>query len=211
MVVGHTKEEVRLMGAIFENDAGAKMTVAQGQAILHGMLGPKAAQVEQEYALDTAPEPNGATTQALTDFLMATGEQNDRDRWQNMCPCTRTEATTRTRPKATCMRFIPRSVPATTSTWPTCSSGTTSRKEARVHAGAARWRCKWGATSASSRRPAIRMGRPAALVADERRPGAVSGAASTGGVRGMPVDTYLAEHKIAFWRSLMSPAPSKGN
>ena len=30
VMVGHTKQEVRLMGAIFENDAGGKMTLAQG-------------------------------------------------------------------------------------------------------------------------------------------------------------------------------------
>ena len=32
--------------------------------------------------------------------------------------------------------------------------------------------------------------------------------ASTGGVRGVPIDTYLGEHKVAFWRSLMWPARS---
>jgi hypothetical protein len=33
--------------------------------------------------------------------------------------------------------------------------------------------------------------------------------ASIGGVRSIPVSTYLDEHKVAFWRSLMSQAPSK--
>ena len=33
VMVGHTKEEIRLMGAIFENDAGGKMTTAQAQKL----------------------------------------------------------------------------------------------------------------------------------------------------------------------------------
>ena len=68
VMVGHTKEEIRLMGAIFENDAGGKMTSAQAQKIVKGFFGPKSEKIMQEYALDTAPEPNGVCAKIVTDL-----------------------------------------------------------------------------------------------------------------------------------------------
>jgi para-nitrobenzyl esterase len=79
VMVGHTRDEVRLMGAIYENDAGGKMTMAQAQQVCKNFFGPGADKVMQEYALNTAPEPNGVCAKALTDVLFATGEENDRD------------------------------------------------------------------------------------------------------------------------------------
>ena len=76
-------------------------------------------------ALDTAAEPNDAVAQALTDFLFAAGEGNDRDALfgDNSSPCSRTAASTRTRPRATCMRAIQKSEPVATRIWLTCSNG----------------------------------------------------------------------------------------
>lgn len=210
VMVGHTKEEVRLMGAIFENDAGGKMTLAQGQKILEGLLGPKAKQVMQEYALDTAAVPNDVVTQAVTDFLFAAGQENDRDALQ---------------------RFVP--VFAYRSFDPNAPESHVHALYSKIGAGHdsdLAYLFQWD--DFAGKKPefapeqqtlAVQMGRYFGQFAASGDPNggdlprwAPTSAgqvqclepASTGGVRGMPIDKYLAEHKVAFWRSLIWPAPS---
>ena len=209
-MVGHTKEEICLMGAIFENDAGGKMTLAQGQNILKGLLGPKAEKVMQEYGLDTAPEPNDAVAKTVTDFLFATGEENDRDALAKHVPVFAYRSYDPNAPESHRVRFIPKSEQATTPIWRTCSSGMTSRDKPEF--------------TPEQQTLALQMGRYFGQFATSGDPnggglphwpptsaGRIQclEPASIGGVRSIPVSTYLDEHKIAFWRSLMSLAPSK--
>jgi para-nitrobenzyl esterase len=213
VMVGHTKEEIRLMGAIFENDAGGKMTLAQGQKILKGLLGPKAEKVMQEYGLDTAPEPNDAVAKAVTDFLFATGEENDRDALAKHVPV-----------------FAYRSYDPNA---PESHVHALYSKIGAGHDSDLAYLFQWD--DFSGRKPeftpeqqtlALQMGRYFGQFATSGDPNGGDlphwpptsaghiqclEPASIGGVRSIPVSTYLDEHKVAFWRSLMSPAPSKGN
>ena len=100
---------------------------------------------------------------------------------------------------------------ATTSIWHTCSNGMTSRERSpSSRPSSRRWRCRSVAILASSRRRGTQM------VGDlPHWPPTSAGhiqclePASIGGVRSIPVSTYLDEHKVSVWRSLMSPAPAK--
>ena len=210
-MVGHTKEEIRLMGAIFENDAGGKMTLAQGQKILKGLLGPKAEKVMQEYGLDTAPEPNDAVAKAVTDFLFATGEENDRDALAKHVPV-----------------FAYRSYDPNA---PESHVHALYSKIGAGHDSDLAYLFQWD--DFSGRKPeftpeqqtlALQMGRYFGQFATSGDPNGGDlphwpptsaghiqclEPASIGGVRSIPVSTYLDEHKVAFWRSLMSQAPSK--
>ena len=130
VMVGHTRDEVRLMGAIYENDAGGKMTMAQAQQVCKNFFGPGADKVMQEYALNTAPEPNGVCAKVLTDVLFATGEENDRDALGQFVRVFAYRSCDPDAPESTCMRFIQKSEQATTLICPTCSSGRLLRTEA---------------------------------------------------------------------------------
>ena len=211
VMVGHTKEEIRLMGAIFENDAGGKMTLAQGQKILKGLLGPKAEKVMQEYGLDTAPEPNDAVAKAVTDFLFATGEENDRDALAKHVPV-----------------FAYRSYDPNA---PESHVHALYSKIGAGHDSDLAYLFQWD--DFSGRKPeftpeqqtlALQMGRYFGQFATSGDPNGGDlphwpptsaghiqclEPASIGGVRSIPVSTYLDEHKVSFWRSLMSPAPAK--
>jgi para-nitrobenzyl esterase len=172
---------------------------------MEGLLGPKAKQVMQEYALDTAAVPNDVVTQAVTDFLFAAGQENDRDALQ---------------------RFVP--VFAYRSFDPNAPESHVHALYSKIGAGHdsdLAYLFQWD--DFAGKKPeftpeqqtlAVQMGRYFGQFAASGDPNnggdlprwAPTSAgqvqclepASTGGVRGMPTDKYLAEHKIAFWRSL---------
>jgi para-nitrobenzyl esterase len=59
VMAGNAKDEVRLMGAIYENDDKQKITAAQATTLVKNFFGPNADNVMREYAISTASEPFG--------------------------------------------------------------------------------------------------------------------------------------------------------
>jgi para-nitrobenzyl esterase len=59
VMAGNAKDEVRLMGAIYENDNKQKITAAQATTLVKNFFGPNADNVMREYAISTASEPFG--------------------------------------------------------------------------------------------------------------------------------------------------------
>ncbi len=86
VIMGHTKHEVRLMSAIYENDAGCVMTPAQAQELLKKFFGAKADRIAQEYGIHSVPEPFGPLSECLTDALFSIGLSNDRDALAQFVP-----------------------------------------------------------------------------------------------------------------------------
>ena len=79
VMMGHTKHEVRLMSAIYENGTGCAMTPAQAQELLRNFFGAKADRIAQEYGIPAVHEPFGPLSDCLTDALFSIGLSNDRD------------------------------------------------------------------------------------------------------------------------------------
>ena len=122
----------------------------------------------QEYGLDTAPEPNDAVAKTVTDFLFATGEENDRDALAKHVPVFAYRSYDPNAPESHRVRFIPKSEQATTPIWRTCSSGMTSREVTpSSRPSSRRWRCRWVVILGSSRRRGTQMA--AAFLTGRRR------------------------------------------
>ena len=187
------------------------MTLAQGQKILKGLLGPKVEKVMQEYGLDTAPEPNDAVAKAVTDFLFATGEENDRDALAKHVPV-----------------FAYRSYDPNA---PESHVHALYSKIGAGHDSDLAYLFQWD--DFAGKKPqftpeqqtlALQMGRYFGQFAATGNPnngglprwsplseGQIQylETKSTGGVRSVPISKYHDEHKVAFWRSLMSQTASK--
>ena len=213
VMVGHTKEEIRLMGAIFENDAGGKMTTAQAQHILKKFFGPKSEKVMQEYAFDAAPEPNGVCAKIMTDFLFATGEENDRDALAQFVPVFAYRSYDPNAPESHVHALYSKIGAghdfdlAYLFQWDDFAGKkpefTPEQETLALQMG--RYFGQFAASGDPNRGDLPRWSPTSAGQIQYLEP------LSTGGVRSVPIKTYLDEHKVPFWRSLMSPAPSKGN
>ena len=212
VMAGNAKDEVRLMGAIYENDNKQKITPAQATTVVKNFFGPKADKVMQEYAISTASEPFGPLCSSLTDALFATGLSADCDALAKLVPLFRYQSTIRTHRKATCTRYIQKSGPATTPICPTCSNGTTSLEsdlkftpeQQALAVAMGRYFGQFAATGDPNT-----DGLPHWSPTSDGQTIQYLETKSTGGVRSVPISKYHDEHKVAFWKSLMSSAPSK--
>ena len=91
VMVGHTRDEMRLMVAIYENDAGAKLTTAQAQVIAKNfganVLTREGSRSRAKIrAPGTTPDPGGVVAAMFTDFLFASGLSNDADALAKFVP-----------------------------------------------------------------------------------------------------------------------------
>lgn len=75
VLVGHTKEEGRLFTAIYENDAGGKMTPEQASRLTHDFFPGRIDEVAAEYRLSATDEPGDTISEMVCDALWATGLQ----------------------------------------------------------------------------------------------------------------------------------------
>ena len=213
VMVGHTRDEVRLMGAIYENDAGGKMTMAQAQQVCKNFFGPGADKVMQEYALNTAPEPNGVCAKALTDVLFATGEENDRDALGQFVPVFAYRSYDPNAPESHVHALYSKIGAGHNSDlsylfqWDDFS-GRKPEFTPEQQSLALQYGRYWGQFAASGDPNGANLPRWSPTSAGQIQ---FLEPLSTGGVRSVPINKYLDEHKVAFWRSLMSQAPSKGN
>ena len=86
VMAGNAKDEVRLMGAIYENDERAENYGCAGHNPGEKFFGPNADNVMREYAISMASEPFGPLCSSLTDALFVTGLSADCDALAKLVP-----------------------------------------------------------------------------------------------------------------------------
>jgi para-nitrobenzyl esterase len=211
VMVGHTKEEGRPFVAIFENDAGEKMTKAQAVQIMQSFFGPKADAVMQKYELKTAPEPGGVCAKIVTDSLFATGEDNDREALAQFVPVFGYRSYDPNAPESHVHALYSKigaghdSDLAYLFQWDDFS-GRQPEFTPEQQTLASEMGRYWGQFAASGEPNGDRLPRWSPTSAGQIQ---YLEPLSIGGVRSVPINNYIEEHKVEFWASLTSPHTSK--
>ena len=133
------------------------MTLAQGQKILKGLLGPKAEKVMQEYGLTLRRNP---TTRSLKPSLTFCSQPAKKaiDALAKHVPVFAYRSYDPNAPESHVHALYSKSEQATTPIWRICSNGMTSRERTpSSRRSSRRWRCRLVAILASSRRRGTQM------------------------------------------------------
>ena len=203
VMAGNAKDEVRLMGAIYENDNKQKITAAQATTLVKNFFGPNADNVMREYAISMASEPFGPLCSSLTDALFVTGLSADCDALAKLVPLFRYQTYDPNAPESHVHALY--------------------TKIGAGHDSDLPYLFQWD--DIAEQQPKFTPEQQALAVAMGRYFGQFAATGdpnggglprwsplsdgqiqyletkSTGGVRSVPISKYHDEHKVAFWRS----------
>ena len=73
VMIGHTKQESRLLTSIHENNVGRRLTRADAEELVRGFFPADVEEISQEYGLGGSDDPSTVISDIVTDFLWVTG------------------------------------------------------------------------------------------------------------------------------------------
>jgi para-nitrobenzyl esterase len=209
VMVGHTKEKARLFTAVFENDVGEKMTTAQAEQIVRKAFGLNADRILQKYELNTAPGPSGVCAKIITDSWWAAGLQNNIDALAQFVPVFAYQSNDANAPDSHVHARYEKIGAAHESDlaylfqWDDFS-GRQPEFTPEQQMLALEFGHYWGQFAASGDPNGGSLPRWSPTSSGQIQ---YLEPQSTGGVRSVPINSHLDEHKVAFWRTLISPVP----
>ncbi len=206
VMMGNTKDEVRLMGAIYENNNKQKITPAQATFIAKNFFGPKADKVIHEYAIGSAVEPFGPICASLTDALFAIGLSDDCDALSDLVSVFRYQSFDPNAPESHVHALYTKIGAGHDSDLPYLfqwddfegQQPTFTPEQQALAVAMGRYFGQFAATGDPKT-----DGLPHWPPTSDGQTIQYLETASTGGVRSVPTSEYLAEHKVAFWRALV--------